>query len=236
MSRWEPDPRDRLVRAALDLFTEQGFTETTVPQITARAGLTTRTFFRHFPDKREVLFAHEEHLPALVAQVMADAPAWLSPMTLISQGLRTVAATQFEGRREYLRTHRAVVQADEGLRERELRRLSILSEAVSRGFRNRGVDDLTATLAAHIAVTTLTVAVSRWLDQDTPQPLPELIDDTLTALRSVAADRPIPRPAPTPPPTPTASITTTPGPSAVPPPARRTSTPRPQPRTLGLSS
>jgi len=61
----------------MELFTEQGFAETTVPQITARAGLTTRTFFRHFTDKREVLFAGEEELPVLVARLAAEAPSAL---------------------------------------------------------------------------------------------------------------------------------------------------------------
>jgi AcrR family transcriptional regulator len=188
MSRWQPNASDRLERAAVELFVEQGFAETTVPQITARAGLTTRTFFRHFADKREVLFAGEEELPALVARLMADAPASLGPMMLIAQGLETVAATRFEGRLEYLRKRRAVIQADEGLRERELRKLSILSEAISRGFRDRGVDDLTSTLAAQIAVTVFSVAVSRWLDQDGEQPLSELTHDTLRAVRSLAVD------------------------------------------------
>ncbi len=185
MSRWQPNARGRLERAALDLFTEQGFAETTVPQITARAGLTTRTFFRHFADKREVLFAVEEELPALVARLMADAPASLGPMRVIAYGLETVAATRFEGQHEYLRTRRAVVQSDEGLRERELRKLATLSEAISQGFRNRGVDELTSTLAAQIAVTAFSVAISRWLDQDGDQPLSELVHDTLHALQSV---------------------------------------------------
>jgi len=185
VSRWQPNARGRLERAALDLFTEQGFAETTVPQITARAGLTTRTFFRHFADKREVLFAVEEELPALVARLAADAPASLGPMMVIAYGLETVAATRFEGQIEYLRTRRAVIQSDEGLRERELRKLATLSEAISQGFRNRGVDELTSTLAAQIAVTAFSVAIGRWLDQDGEQPLSELVHDTLHALQSV---------------------------------------------------
>jgi len=188
VSRWQPDAQERLERAALELFIEQGFAQTTVPQITARAGLTTRTFFRHFADKREVLFTGEEELPALVARLMADAPASLGPMLMIAQGLETVAATRFEGRREYLRARRTVVQADEGLRERELRKLSVLSGAISRGFVDRGVDELSATLAAEIAVTVLSVAVSRWLDQDAAQPLSAFVHDTLNALQSMTAD------------------------------------------------
>jgi len=188
MSRWQPNARERLERAAVELFLEQGFAATTVPQITARAGLTTRTFFRHFADKREVLFAGDEELPALVARLVADAPVSLSPMLLIAYALETVAATRFEGRLEYLRTRRAVIQADEGLRERELRKLAALSDAIGGGFRDRGFDELTAMLAAQLAVTVFSVTISRWLDQDGAQPLSALVHDTLRALRSVTAD------------------------------------------------
>ncbi len=188
MSRWEPNARDRLERAAIELFIEQGFAETTVPQITARAALTTRTFFRHFADKREVLFARDAELPALVARLAADAPASLSPMMLIAYALETVAATRLEGQRAYLRTRRAIIQADEGLRERELRKLSALSDAINQGFRDHGVDELAALLAAQLAVTVFSVTISRWLDQDGAQPLSALVHDTLRALRSVTAD------------------------------------------------
>lgn len=102
MSRWEPKARERLEQAALELFVEVGFAEATVPQITARAGLTTRTFFRHFADKREVLFAAEGELPALVARLMSEAPPDLPPLALIERGLQTVAVTRFEGHLDYL--------------------------------------------------------------------------------------------------------------------------------------
>lgn len=175
-------------RAAVELFVEQGFAETTVPQITARAGLTTRTFFRHFADKREVLFAGDGELPELVAGLVSDAPASFSPMAVIAYGLEAVTATRFEGQLEYLRMRRAVIQADEGLRERELRKLAALGEAISRGFRERGVDELAATLAAQLAVSVFSVTISRWLDQNGEQPLSSLVHDTLRALRSVTAD------------------------------------------------
>lgn len=170
MVRWEPNARERLERAALDLFVEVGFAEATVPQITARAGLTTRTFFRHFPDKREVLFAAAAELPGLVARLMADAPVSLTPIQLVERGLEIVAATRFEGNRDYLRTRRAVVHADAGLRERELRKSAVLAEAIEREFVLRGVDKRTATLTAQVAVTVLNMSVDRWLDLDEEQP------------------------------------------------------------------
>ncbi len=187
MGRWQPNARGRLERAAVELFAEQGFAETTVPQIAARAGLTTRTFFRHFADKREVLFAGDEELPALVARLVADAPAALTPMQVIARGLEAVTAARFEGQLAYLRARRAIVRADEGLRERELRKLATLSEAIGQAFRERGLDELAATLAAQLAVTVFNVTIDRWLDQAEERPLSELARDTLRALRAVAA-------------------------------------------------
>lgn len=185
MSRWQPNARDRLQQAALDLFVEVGFADATVPQITARAGLTTRTFFRHFADKREVLFAAEGELPALVAQLMSEAPATLTPWAFIERGLLAVALTRFEGNVDYLRTRRAVIQADEGLRERELRKNSVLADAVRRELLERGIDELTATLTAQLAVTVLGVSLDRWLDQHGEPPLTEVIRDSLRVLRRV---------------------------------------------------
>ena len=120
---------------------------------------------------------------------MADAPTSLGPMGVVAHGLEAVAATRFEGLHGYLKTRRSVIRSEEGLRERELRKLSVLSEAVGRGFRDRGVDGLTATPAAQVAVTVFGVAIDRWPDQGGEQPPPsELVRKTLGALRSVAAD------------------------------------------------
>lgn len=184
MGRWQPGARERLEQAALDLFLEQGFTETTVPQITARAGLTTRTFFRHFADKREVLFAGEELVPERVARLMAEAPPSLGPMELITEGLAPTAAEIFEGRGlDYLLRRRAAIDAEPALHERQLRKFSLMSEALEQGFRDRGVDDLTAQLAAEIAVTTFRIAVTRWLNQHGDPDLPATINQTLAAMR-----------------------------------------------------
>ncbi|GAA2503756.1 TetR/AcrR family transcriptional regulator [Winogradskya humida] len=188
MARWQPDARERLEKAALELFTEQGFAETTVPQITARAGLTTRTYFRHFADKREVLFAGEDEYPAKVARMVAEAPPGLTAMALIAHGLHTMAATAFEGQRARLKARQAVVQSDEGLRERELRKLSAMWEAITDGFQTRGFDNLTATVAARIAVTAFNVAIERWLAAPDDQPLTGFVDETLKSLRSITAE------------------------------------------------
>ena len=192
MGRWQPGARERLESAALELFVEQGFTETTVPQITARAGLTTRTFFRHFADKREVLFAREEGVPALVEKLMAEAPASLGPMGVVAYGLEAFATTVFEGRAEYLRRRHMVIETDAGLRERRLQKLATMSEAIRLGFQQRGTDALTAALAAELAMTVFRVAITRWLARDDDRRLSEIIAETLSALRVVAADIPAP--------------------------------------------
>ncbi|WP_030454783.1 TetR/AcrR family transcriptional regulator [Herbidospora cretacea] len=184
MSRWQPGARERLEQAALDLFVEQGFTETTVPQITARAGLTTRTFFRHFADKREVLFAGEDLVPEQVARLMAAAPPSLGPMELITEGLAPAAAEIFQGRSlDYLLRRRTVIDAEPALHERELRKFALMSDALAQGFRDRGADDLTARLAAELAVTTLRIAVTRWLNRQGDPDLAATINETLAAMR-----------------------------------------------------
>ncbi len=184
VSRWQPDARERLEHAALELFLEQGFAATTVPQITARAGLTTRTFFRHFADKREVLFDGDE-IPAYAARLMQAAPASLDPMTLIVRGLRTVAESRFEGRVEELRVRRDIIRSDAGLRERDLRKRAALAEAIRQGFRQRSLDDRTATLAAEISVSVLHIALEQWLDQTGDRPLFDIVLATLQDLQDL---------------------------------------------------
>lgn len=183
VSRWQPGARDRLERAALELFTERGFAETTVPEITARAGLTTRTFFRYFTDKREVLFTAEQGLPALVTSLMAQAPSDLDTMALTAWGLDTVARTRFAGQHQYLQERRAVIRSDPGLQERELQKLSVLTGAVESGFRERGLDELSAALAARVTTDVLDVSLNRWLDGNGEQSLTDVLRDSLTALR-----------------------------------------------------
>ncbi|MBV8194646.1 MAG: TetR/AcrR family transcriptional regulator [Candidatus Dormibacteraeota bacterium] len=189
MGRWEPNARDRLARAAVELFSQQGFANTTVPQITHRAGLTTRSFYRHFTDKREVLFAVEDEFPEVVAQVMAQVPTTLSPRATLERAAEIVATTRFEGLRAFLQTRRAIIATDHGLRERALEKYAALSAVVSREFTHRGLDQLSATLSAQVLVTVLTLSLDRWLDQHQHQPtLNALMNKTFNALWAIAAD------------------------------------------------
>ncbi len=190
MSRWEPGAAQRLQAAALELFVEHGFAAVTVPQITARAGLTTRTFFRHFADKREVLFTGEDALPAVMAQVFAQSPPEMTPMELIVKGLCEVVAPRFDGLRDHLRVRRGVVLSDEGLRERDLRKRALTAEAAISGFRDRGLTVLEATLAAQLAATIIDTAISRWLDDETDRPLAAIMVETAAALKDVVTAEP----------------------------------------------
>ena len=187
MGRWEPDAAERLQRAALELFSEQGFAETTVPQIAARAGLTTRTFFRHYADKREVLFAGEDRLPDIVERLLVDVPAEVDPMTLIRQGLRQVATDRFQQQFDYLLLRCAIIETDESLKERDLRKMALLSETIEHGLIGRGVEPFTARLIARLASTTFNISIYRWLDEGNTRPLADVVDDTLGAMRGVAA-------------------------------------------------
>jgi len=188
MSRWQPDARERLELAAIELFVEHGFAETTVPQITARAGLTTRTFFRHFADKREVLFVREAEVPGLAARMIAEAPASLSPMEIVSGGLEQVAAAQFAGGVDNFIARKAIIRSDAGLREREMLVMASLTEALRSGFVARGVSALDAELAAHITVTTFGISIGRWLTSGGQSDLPTLLHETLAAFRAVMSD------------------------------------------------
>ncbi len=186
MSRWRPNARERLEQAAIDLFLEHGFAATTVPEITARAGLTTRTFFRHFADKREVIFAGSE-IPDLASRMLAEAPASLDPMTVIIEGLRDLTAARFEGRRDQIRVRRDIIRSDDGLQERDLRKKAALSEAIRTGFVGRGIDRVAAALVAETCVTLLYVSLDEWLDRDDDVSLFSVILTNLDALQAVIA-------------------------------------------------
>lgn len=175
MARWSPDARGRLERAALELFIEQGFGATTVPEITARAGLTTRTFFRYFADKREVFFAGDE-IPELARRYLANAPAGLDPVPLLVQGLRGVATERFDGHRDEVRRRRAVIVAEPSLRERDAQKRDDLVRVIRPGLVERGVDPLDAALLAESTVLVLHIALDAWLDDPREQPLGDVVE------------------------------------------------------------
>lgn len=185
MGRWRPAARERLRRAALELFADQGFAATTVPEITARAGLTTRTFFRYFPDKRAVLFDDDE-LAALAEELIADVPPSVAPVAMILDGLRTISVERFDPRRDDIRLLRDLVRLDESVRERDLRKRAMISEIVCDGLVARGTDRSTAAVVGEVSVMVLYLAIDDWLDRDGGA----LLFDSITAkardLRAIA--------------------------------------------------
>ncbi len=184
MSRWSPDARERLERAAFELFEEQGFAATTVPQIAERAGLTTRTFFRHFADKREVIYA-DDQFPSVARRIFAEAPANAEPLALIVDGMRRFADEQLEAQRQLSLRRRDIIMSDPGLLERSLSKRADLAAAVRTELVERGVTEPTATLLADTCASLIEVALGQWLDQEGgDRPLSDIVADALSALRT----------------------------------------------------
>jgi AcrR family transcriptional regulator len=188
MGRWEPDARGRLQRAALDLFIERGYEQTTVTQIASRAGLTERTFFRHFADKREVLSAGARELQDGLVTAVASMPASVAPVDAVAGALRAVADfVASPERREYARRRQAVIAANAELQERELLKLAALVAAIADALRLRGVADPAATLAAEAGIAVFKIAFGRWISEPGEPDFAQLIADSLGQLRAVTA-------------------------------------------------
>jgi AcrR family transcriptional regulator len=191
MGRWEPDAPGRLAKAALDLYSERGYEQTTVAEIANRAGLTERTYFRHYADKREVLFAGSAALQEVFVTAVAGAPAGTEPLAAMAAGLEA-AAGLFADRRDFARKRQAVVTANADLLERELIKLAALASALAATFRDRGVPEPAATVTAEAGTAVFKVAFERWVAPDEPRGLPELMRGTLDTLTDVAAGAPRP--------------------------------------------
>jgi AcrR family transcriptional regulator len=187
MGRWQPDSRGRLQEAALALYSERGFDRTTAAQIADRAGVTERTFFRHFADKREVLFGGSAVLQERIVAGVAGAPGADGPLDAVSRGLDAAAAMLGEFRRDLSRQRQAVIAANPELRERELAKLADYAAAVAAALRQRGVAELQATLAAEAGMTVLRVALQRWASGDDGRDLAAIMRDSMADLRAVAA-------------------------------------------------
>ncbi|GAA4663592.1 TetR/AcrR family transcriptional regulator [Frondihabitans cladoniiphilus] len=175
--------------AALELFSEQGFGATTVPQIAARAGLTTRTFFRYFVDKREVVFGGDE-IPERATRLIADAPAELAPMEVVRLVLHRVATDQFEGHREQTSAVRRLIHANDPLRDRDARKRDDLVRAARAAFLERGESPLQATVVAELGILVFQVALDEWALGDGAGPMVSVIDDVMALL---AAESPVRR-------------------------------------------
>jgi AcrR family transcriptional regulator len=187
MARWAPGALERLQQAAMELFAEHGFEATTVAEIAERAGVTERTFFRYFPDKREVLFAGEDRFEAAFVDAITAAPDRTSPIGLLVAALDAVGGALQETRgREHARMRNGIVAANEQLRERELLKLAKLSRAVTAALVARGVADVPARLAGDLAVSVFATAFARWIAPGETRDLVELQRDGLAVLGELA--------------------------------------------------
>lgn len=195
VARWEPDARGRLEIAAMEMFRERGYAKTTVADIAARAGLTERTFFRYFADKREVLFSGSERLEATIVAAVKDAPDGLAPLEVVIRGI--------EGAAVFLEAHRAfdhvvarwaIVVEHPEVRERELIKMASLAAAITKALRARGVGEPAASLAAEAGIAVFKVGFERWVAGKRPRSFPKHIRATADALTTVAvAGQPPPR-------------------------------------------
>jgi len=188
MPRWQPGARERLQATTLELFAEQGFEQTTVAEIASRAGLTERTFFRYFADKREVLFAGQDEFAGLFLDHIATASPDAEPFAVIMRAVRA-AVTEFfpVERRSFSRRRQTIIDANPGLQERELLKLAGLTEAMAAALQRRGTPEPTALLSAECGVTVFRVAFSRWVEGSEDRELVAILDDVLGEVRALTA-------------------------------------------------
>jgi AcrR family transcriptional regulator len=183
MARWEPNARSRLAEAALDLYVQRGYDQTTVADIADRAGLTERTFFRHFADKREVLFGGGEYLRDALVTALDGVPDDVAPIDAIAAALEAVA-TIFSDR-EWSKKRQAIITANPELQERELIKMASLSSGLADGLRRRGVKEPAASLAAEAGIAAFRVAFERWVTGTKKRDLARLIRESVDELKAV---------------------------------------------------
>jgi AcrR family transcriptional regulator len=186
--RWEPNARERLERAAIELFAEQGYDDTTVEQIAAGAGLNRSTFFRHFGDKREILFGGQAGLPSRLAAGIENAPAQQPALEAIETGFADIAGVWFAPDCRDLAPRRiCVVASNPEFRERELLKRRDITTAIAAALRSRGIKEPSTTVAAELATLTFSQTVDIWADPDNTEEFAAIARRVLRALHAAAA-------------------------------------------------
>ena len=185
--RWEPGAPERLQKAALELFATRGFEQTTATEIAQSVGLTERTFFRHFSDKREVLF-YGQHLfvQAFLAGV-DTAPPDASPIEIVASILRSAATFFPSERRAPSRTRQSVIDQNPALQEREQHKFAGLATTIAAALRERGVDEPAASLAAESCVSVFKIAFAQWIRAGEHRSLADIEADVLRELLTLTA-------------------------------------------------
>lgn len=186
MPRWESGSRERLADAALGLFASQGFERTTVAEIAAAAGLTERTFFRYYADKREVLFAGQEDFEGLFLTGLAASPA-TAPMDLVAAALEHAAGFFPDEKRQWSRARQAIIAANPALAEREQHKMSALAATLTAALVERGVEETTAGLAAEAGISVFRRTFAAWIRPGQTSPFATLQRETLARLRTLLA-------------------------------------------------
>jgi AcrR family transcriptional regulator len=179
MVRWEPGAKERLQLAALDLFLERGFEQTTVQDIAAAAGLTERTFFRHFADKREVLFVGSDGFAAVFLRGAAEAPEGSGPFELVTAAIGAAEAFFPVERRPWSSKRQTVIDANPALLERELLKRAALGDELTAAFEARGLPPTDARVAAETGVAAFFIAFRQWIADGETRPLGEIERDVL---------------------------------------------------------
>jgi len=187
MARWEPGARERLVVAAVDLFTEQGYDATTVAQIAERAGVTKSTFFRHFADKRELLVAGQETLSQLLTEGIAEAPATATPLEAVAAGLDRASSAMGPVNHELAPRLKAAIAASAELQERDALKSVSFAAAITTALIARGVPDPTAALAGELGVLAFKRGFAEWSNGDGQDNLADLARAALAELRAASA-------------------------------------------------
>ncbi len=186
MSRWEPNAPARLQQAAFELYTERGYDQTTVAEIAARAGLTERTFFRHFADKREVLFEGGDRFRATLVDPVDTAPPSATTLDAVTAGIE--AAGSVFPALDLVRRRQALILANPELMERELIKLASLATSLGEALRRRGVADTASELAAETGVAVLRIALTRWIEDPAERPWEVHVRETMDELRWLTAE------------------------------------------------
>ncbi|MEU6171885.1 TetR/AcrR family transcriptional regulator [Streptantibioticus parmotrematis] len=190
MVRWEPGTPERLQRAALELFATRGYEQTTATEIARSVGLTERTFFRHFTDKREVLFHGQHVLREAFLTGVESAPADASPIDVVACALRSASAFFTDERRPHSRTRQSVIDRNPALQERESHKLGSLAAAIAESLRARGVDELSATLAAKTGMIVFGTAFTLWIGEGEERSLADIADEVLRKLLELVGRTP----------------------------------------------